>query len=205
MLFIKLVSDLVIVFQPQFWKYLGFRDRKLSKIDAIFVIFHYFHSLWTILDIFCPFLIPTAQIFWKLWLIKVYYIGFQLHKQLKRDLRGSNAPHVQEVAIFTIFYHFHRFWTIFAIFLSQNPKCFENCNWKTFNRSGSNFINNISKISEVSNDSTGSRRHDFYNIPPLFSPFLENFGQFLAVFDPQSPNILTTVAEKVLLGRVPTL
>ncbi len=58
-------------------------------------------------------------------------------------------PHVQENAIFTIFYNFRRFWTIFVHFDPQKHKYFENCGWKTFITSDTNFIHKLSKISEV--------------------------------------------------------
>ena len=134
----------------------------------------------------------------------VSYARCQLYKQLiKQHLRSSNVPHVREGAIFWNIPLFSLFWTIFYLFcpfLIPKHIYFENCGWKSFIMSGSNFVNNLSVIEEVQMPDR-SKKMRFLKISIIFAVF----WPFLSIFDPQSPNILKTVVEKRLLGRVPTL
>ena len=60
------------------------------------------------MDDFCQFLIPKTQIFWKLWLKNIYYLGYQLYTQVKQDFRGWKAPIGPRRCDFYIFFYYFR-------------------------------------------------------------------------------------------------
>jgi hypothetical protein len=72
---------------------------------------------------------------------------------------------------------------------------------QTFTRPGSNIINNLTAIFQRFPCPTGPIRCEFLQYATIFTVF----GQFLTIFDPQSPISFKLETENQFLGQIPTL